>query len=63
MYVLTHEVVELAVDITADGHRARHPLDTRLLHENLPRLLAKQLHIFLLELRGEGEGEEGEEKG
>ena len=43
------EIVELAVDITANCHRTLHRLYVPLLDENHPRLIAKRFHLCLLQ--------------
>ncbi len=45
--VQLHEVVPLAVDVAADRHGRRDGLDVALVHEDLPRLLAQELHLRL----------------
>lgn len=45
-----HEIVKLSVNVTADGDRALHLLDVRLLRQNLFGLLAKGLDIGFREL-------------
>ena len=43
------EIVELAMDITANRHRTLHRLYVPFLDENRPRLIAKRFHLRLLQ--------------
>ena len=43
------EIVELAMDITANCHRTLHRLYVPLLDENRPRLIAERFHLRLLQ--------------
>lgn len=41
------EIVELTMDIAADGYRAFHRLNIPLLHQDRTCLLAQSLHLHL----------------
>ena len=43
------EIVELAMDITANRHRTLHQLYVPLLDDNRPHLIAKRFHLRLLQ--------------
>ena len=44
-----NEIIELAMDITANHHRTFHRLNIPLLNKNRPRLIAKRFYLRLLQ--------------